>query len=291
MFLVTGATGSLGRRIVRVLRDRDRPTKAFVRLNSRYGELEQRGAQLVIGDLRRDRDIAKACEGVRYIISTHGSDRDATQIQYRANIELIDRAVAEGVEHFVYLSVLGCDRGYEDSLVFKAKREVERYLQASGLNYTILRPSGFASNLLPLAENFRQTGVYLLIGDPQNRTSIVSTDDLARIAVDSVEIEAARNQVFAVGGPDILQREDIPRIFGRLFNREPLILNPPLLAFDGVRNALGLVNPQLQKSLGTLRVLLANEYFCTPAEVERLESVYSLKLESLEGFLRRYLAV
>lgn len=276
---------------MRVLRDRDRPTKAFVRLNSRYGELEQRGAQLVIGDLRRDRDIAKACEGVRYIISTHGSERDPAQIQYRANIELIDRAVAEGVEHFVYLSVLGCDRGYEDSLVFKAKREVERYLQASGLNYTILRPSGFASNLLPLAENFRQTGVYLLIGDPQNRTSIVSTDDLARIAVDSVEIEAARNQVFAVGGPDILQREDIPRIFGRLFNREPLILNPPLLAFDGVRNALGVVNPQLQKSLGTLRVLLANEYFCTPAEVERLESVYSLKLESLEGFLRRYLAV
>ncbi|MBD2312227.1 SDR family oxidoreductase [Desertifilum sp. FACHB-1129] len=291
MFLVTGATGSLGRRIVRVLRDRDRPTKAFVRLNSRYGELEQRGAQLVIGDLRRDRDIAKACEGVRYIISTHGSERDPAQIQYRANIELIDRAVAEGVEHFVYLSVLGCDRGYEDSLVFKAKREVERYLQASGLNYTILRPSGFASNLLPLAENFRQTGVYLLIGDPQNRTSIVSTDDLARIAVDSVEIEAARNQVFAVGGPDILQREDIPRIFGRLFNREPLILNPPLLAFDGVRNALGVVNPQLQKSLGTLRVLLANEYFCTPAEVERLESVYSMKMESLEGFLRRYLAV
>lgn len=276
---------------MRVLRDRDRPTKAFVRLNSRYGELEQRGAQLVIGDLRRDRDIAKACEGVRYIISTHGSERDPAQIQYRANIELIDRAVAEGVEHFVYLSVLGCDRGYEDSLVFKAKREVERYLQASGLNYTILRPSGFASNLLPLAENFRQTGVYLLIGDPQNRTSIVSTDDLARIAVDSVEIEAARNQVFAVGGPDILQREDIPRIFGRLFNREPLILNPPLLAFDGVRNALGVVNPQLQKSLGTLRVLLANEYFCTPAEVERLESVYSMKMESLEGFLRRYLAV
>ncbi|NES96745.1 MAG: SDR family oxidoreductase [Desertifilum sp. SIO1I2] len=291
MFLVTGATGSLGRRIVRVLRDRDRPTKAFVRLNSRYGELEQRGAQLTIGDLRRDRDIAKACEGIRYIISAHGSERDPAQIQYRANIELIDRALAEGVEHFVYISVLGCDRGYEDSLVFKAKREVERYLQASGLNYTILRPSGFASNLLPLAENFRQTGVYLLIGDPQNRTSIVSTDDLARIAVDSVEVEAARNQVFAVGGPDILQREDIPRIFGRLFNREPLILNPPLLAFDGVRNALGVVNPQLQKSLGTLRVLLANEYFCTPAEVERLESVYSIPLESLEGFLRRYLAV
>lgn len=290
MFLVTGATGSLGKRIVRILRDRDLPVRAFVRLTSRYAELEQRGAQIFIGDLTRDKDLKKACQDVRYVISAHGSDSDAVDVQYRANIELIDRAKQAGVEHFVYISVLGVDRGYEDSPIFKAKREVERYLQASGMNYTILRPSGFASNLLPLAESFRQTGVYLLIGDPKNRTSIVSTDDLAKIAVESGYLDGARNQILAVGGPDILQRQDIPEIFGRLFNREPIVINPPLLAFDGLRGVLGLVNPPLEKGLGTLRVLLANEYFCTPAEVERLESIYSIKLESLESFLQRYLA-
>jgi uncharacterized protein YbjT (DUF2867 family) len=289
MYLVTGATGQIGRRVVRILRERELPVRAFVRLTSRYAELENRGAELFIGDLQEEKDIQKACKGVQYIISTHGSDGNAQGLDYRANIELIDQAKENGVQHFVFISVLGADRGYEDAPVFKAKRAVEKYLQASGLNYTILRPAGLSSNLIPLAEQFRQTGIYLLNGDPKNRTSIVSTDDLAQIAVDSVTVEAARNQIFPVGGPDVLKREDIPRIFGSIFNQEPITLNPPLFVFDGIRNAVGFINPQARKGLGTLRTLLANEFFCTPNEIATLESVYNLKLESLESYLRRYL--
>ena len=289
MFLVTGATGSLGRRIVRLLTEQEMPVRAFVRLFSRYDELEHRGAEIFIGDLRQDRDIQKACQGVQYVISAHGSDSDAQALDYRANIELIDRAKENNVEHFVYISVLGADRGYEDAPAFKAKREAEKYLTSSGLNYTILRPSGFADNLLTLAERFRDTGIYLLIGDLQNRSSIVSTDDLAKIAIDSVKVEEAKNQILPVGGPDILKREDIPRIFSRIFNREPIVINPPLFVFDGLRTGLGFFNPQTQQSLGTLRTLLANEFFCTPDEIANLESIYNLKMESLESFLRRYL--
>lgn len=293
MFLVTGATGGLGRRVVRLLREQNKSVRAFVQLTSRYGELEQRGAEIFIGDLQQERDIQKACQGVEYVISAHGSNASsqggAQAIDYRANIDLIDAAKANGVKHFVFVSVLGADRGYEDAPVFKAKRAVEQYLIASGLNYTILRPSGFASNLLPLAERFQQTGIYLLVGDPKIRTSIVSTDDLARIVVEFTAIDAARNQIFAVGGPEILERSDIPRIFGQVFNRDPVVINIPLWALDGVRTALGLLNPDAQKSLGTLRTLLSNEFFCTPAEIDRLESTFGFKLETLESFLRRYL--
>jgi uncharacterized protein YbjT (DUF2867 family) len=289
MFLVTGATGGLGSRIVRRLRQQEKEVRGFVRLTSRYSELESRGANIFIGDLERDKDIYKACQGVKYVISSHGSGGKPQAVEYRANIELIDAAKEAGVEHFVLTSVLGADRGYEDSPVFKAKREVEKYLQNSGLNYTILRPSAFASSLLPLAERFKQTGIYLLIGDPQNRTSVVSTDDIARIAIDSVFVESAKNKVLSVGGPEIITRGDIPQIFSRIFNRDPIVINPPLFVFDGLRSTIGVLNSDVERSLGTLRVLLGNEFFCTPEEINTLEMMFDMKMESLESFIRRYL--
>jgi uncharacterized protein YbjT (DUF2867 family) len=294
MFLVTGATGTLGRRIVGVLREQAQPARAFVRLSSHYSELEQRGAEVFIGDLRQERDIIKACQDVQYVISAHGSNEasgSAQELDYRANIDLIDAAKANGVEHFVFISVLGVDRGYEDAPVFKAKRAVETYLQNSGLSYTILRPAGFAANLLPLAERFQQTGIYLLIGDAEARTSIVSTDDLAEIAAKSVSAPGAKNQVLPVGGPEILQRRDIPALFGRIFRSEPVIINPPLVAIDGLRSLVGFFNPEARRALGTFRTLLANEFYCTPAEVQRLEEIYEMRLETLETFIRRYISV
>ena len=111
MFLVTGATGGLGRRIVRRLREQDQPVRAFVQLASRYGELEHRGAEIFIGDLREERDIQKACAGVKYVISAHGSNASsqggAQAIDYRANLDLIDAAQAAGAEHLAFISVLG----------------------------------------------------------------------------------------------------------------------------------------------------------------------------------------
>lgn len=291
MILVTGATGDIGRRVVRLLRQQQKSARSFVRLTSHYSELEHRGSDIFIGDLRREQDIKKACQGVKYIISAHGSGNDALSLDYRANIELIDQAKVQGVEHFVFISVLGAERGYEDAPVFKAKRAVERYLQSSGLDYTILRPSGLASNLLPLAEWFRETGLYLLIGDSKNRTSIVSTDDLARIVVDSLTIADACNQILPVGGPEILLREDIPKIFSRIFNKEPMIINVPLFAVDSFRGALGLFNSSAQTTLGTFRTLLANEFFCTSEEIANLERIYNFQLETLENFFRRYLAI
>ena len=295
MFLVTGATGNLGRRAVRLLREQEQPVRAFVQLTSRYGELEHRGAEIYIGDLLEPRDIQKACAGVQHVISAHGSNAasrgGAQALDYRANLELIDAAKASDVEHFTLISVLGADRGYEDAPVFKAKWAVEQYLKASGLGFTILRPSGFASNLIPLAEQFRQTGLYLLVGDPQSRSSIISTDDLARMAVAAATTPAAQHQTLAVGGPEALQRQKIPQVFGRIFNREPVLINPPLAALDGFRSLLGWVNPNAQASLGTLRTLLANEFFCKPAEIETLESIFGFPLETLETFLRRYVSL
>ncbi len=289
VFLVTGATGPLGRRITQRLRDQDDPVRAFVRLEARYGELLEQGADIWLGDLRQARDIERSLRGVRYVISAHGAGREVESLIYRANVELIDQAKAQGVEHFTLISVLGAERGYEDSPTFKAKRAVELYLQGSGLNYTILRPAGLAHSLLPLAVRLRETGFYLLLGDPETRTSIVSTDDLARIAADSARNPRAQGQVLAVGGPAILRRAEIPMILGRAVGRSPFVVNLPLPLLDGARSLLSLVNPTLDASLGTLRTLVANEFFCPAAQVAQVESLYGFSMEALESFLRRSL--
>lgn len=290
MYLVTGATGQLGRRIVRHLVERERPVRALVRLQSNYRELEHWGAEICIGNLRDRDDIRRACRGVQAIISAHGSGREGAEaLDYRANMQLIEAAQEFGAEHVTFISVLGSDRDYPDAPVFKAKAAVEKTLQASSLNYTILRPSGFSSNILRLAQQFRTTGTYLLIGESEHRTSIVSTDDLAKIAAIASETEAASRQIFAVGGPDILRREEIPHMFGRLFSREPFIVRVPLTGVDIARSLLSVFDPNLGQSLGTLRTLLAHEFYCTPAEIDRVREVFDLPLESLENYLRRHL--
>lgn len=293
MYLVTGATGAVGRRVTRQLRAADRPVRAFVRLTSRYGELEQRGAEPFVGDLQRDRDLVKACQGVRVVVSAHGSGGGSDRVRaidYCANLDLIDAARDAGVEHFVFLSVLGADRGYDDAPLFKAKWEVEKALRTSRLPYTIFRPCGLASSLLPLARRFRDTGLYLLAGDPRNRTSVLSPDDLARAIAAAPDCDAARNRVFPIGGPDALQRGDIPRIFSRVFGRDPIVLNPPLWAFDGVRTALGWVDNDTFRALGSLRAILANEFFCTAEETKAVAETFGFELETLETFLRRSLS-
>lgn len=294
MYLVTGATGQLGRRIVHQLRDRNQPVRAFVRLMSTYSGLKERGAEIMIGDLCSERDIAKACQGIQYVISAHGSTEGGTggtaqALDYRANIELIDQAKATGVEHFTLISVLGVEQGYEQSSVFKAKAEVEQYLQASGLNYTILRSAGFASNFLSGAEQFCQSGVYLLIGNPENRISPISTDDLAYMAIEASQRQDAHHKVLSIGGPEVLKRGDIPKILGRICHRQPNVINLPLLAVDSARGAIGWFNPQLKEGLGTFRLLLAEEFFCSESEIAQSEQLFEMKLETLDSFLRRYL--
>ncbi len=111
------------------------------------------------------------------------------------------------------------------------------------------------------------------------------------MAADAATLPTPQNRTFSVGGPEILERMDIPRIFGRVFNREPIVINPPLFVLDGARTVLGVFNPEVQKSLGTLRTLLANEFFCSPDEISELESTFGFTLETLESFIRRYLSV
>ncbi|XFA73267.1 NAD(P)H-binding protein [Thermosynechococcaceae cyanobacterium Okahandja] len=289
MYLVTGASGQLGLRVVRRCVSLNLPVRAFVRLTSHYEVIKEWGAEIFIGDLQEPRDIAKALQGVTALICCHGSQligRHIQAIDYRATLDLIQAAQEQQVRHVTLVSPLAVMGDRHDSPFLKAKYEAEQALIRSGLNYTIFRSATLMSSLLPLAERFQQTGVYVILGEPQHRLQLMSPEDLARCIVIAAQI--CDQQVFNVAHPEVLTRQEIADRLGRFFNKRPLVMNLPLGVIDGARQFLGLLNRDLEASIGTLRALLAYESLCPASDIERVQHYFQLPLESLEEFLDRY---
>src|SRR4029079_8658845 len=114
--------------------------------------LELLGAEVVRGDLRDRASLEAACAGAHTVISTvsmivtaqPGDSFDDTD--NAGTISLIDAAKAAGAEHFIFVS-FDVDT-LPDAPLVHAKRAAERHLVASGIPYTILRPSPFMESWL-----------------------------------------------------------------------------------------------------------------------------------------------
>lgn len=289
MYLVTGATGQLGLRVVRRCTTLGLPVRVFVRLTSQYDLLKEWGAEIFIGDLQQPRDIQAAMGGVEAVICCHGSQllsRAIQAIDYRATLDVIQAAQEQGVRHVTLISPLAVTGDRQQSPFLKAKYEVEQVLISSGLNYAIFRCPTLMSSLLPLAERFQQTGVYIILGDPQHRLQLLSPEDLARCIL--IASQASQPAIFSLAHPEVFTRQEIADRLGRFFNRRPLVMTLPLSVIDGARQFLGFMNRDLEASLGTLRTLLAYEGLCPASEIERAQAYFQLSFESLETFLDRY---
>jgi uncharacterized protein YbjT (DUF2867 family) len=142
--LVTGGTGTLGRLVVPLLRD----AGCEVRVMSRHGHEERDGVRYVTGDLSTgdgvDGAVADAGAGtVVHLAGTQKGDGDKAR-------HLVRAASRAGVEHLVYISVVGAERVPVVSAVdrgmfgyFASKRDAEQVVEGSGLPWTTLRASQF----------------------------------------------------------------------------------------------------------------------------------------------------
>ncbi len=289
MYLVTGASGQLGSRVVRRCVSLNLPVRAFVRLTSNYDLLKEWGAEIFIGDLQEPRDIAKAMQGITTLVCCHGSQlmsRSIQAIDYRATLDLLQAAQEQQVRHVTLISPLAVTGDRHDSPFLKAKYEVEQALIRSDFNYTIFRSATLMSSLLPLAERFQQTGVYIVLGNPQHRLQLTSPEDLARCIV--IASQTDDRQIFNIAHPEVFTRQEIAERLGRFFNKRPVVMNLPLTVIDGARQFLGFLNRDLEASMGSLRTLLAYESLCPQSDIERVQHYFQLPLESLEDFLDRY---
>ncbi len=156
--LVTGGTGTLGRHVVRRLRDAGRDVRVLTR---RTGK-EENGVRFVIGDLLSATEVGAAVDGVATIIHCAGSnkgDEIATQ-------NLVNAAARAGQPHLVYISVVGADRipvsGLIDRMMFSyfdMKRKAEQVVADSGLPWTTIRATQFHDLILMVLEKMAKLPV------------------------------------------------------------------------------------------------------------------------------------
>lgn len=192
--LVVGATGTTGSEVVRQLRGR-----ATVRAVSRSADAAERfrrdGVEGVVADLADATSLTAALEDVDavYVASSPGPDLPALEGT------LAEAAAAAGVDHLVKLSVIGA--AADSPLTFaRLHHDAEQRIQASGVDWTMVRPNGFMQNTLAWVPQLGSGRVALPI--PDARWSIVDVRDVAAVAVEALlEPERHRGRAHTVTGP------------------------------------------------------------------------------------------
>ncbi|MFJ3438982.1 NAD(P)H-binding protein [Streptomyces cyaneofuscatus] len=195
--LVTGATGKVGGAVVSQLHAAGVPVRALVRGEADFPE----GVQAVRGDLGDPASLGTALEGVDSVflvwpfLSAEGAS------------DVIDE-IGKHARRVVYLSSAGVGSEQEKpgEAITMFHTELERLIEASGLEWTALRPTGFASNTLGWAEEVRTTGA---VRAPLARLArpLIHEADMAAVAVQALTTDALLGARPLITGPELLTQE------------------------------------------------------------------------------------
>jgi len=220
IILVTGGTGTLGRHVVRRLRDAGRD----VRVLSRHSQPPADGVEFVTGDLSTGEGIQAAVLGARTIVHCAGTskgDEDKART-------LVGAASQAGVQHLVYISVVGADRvpivsGIDRAMFgyFGSKLAAERVVSDSGLPWTTLRAAQFYDLLLTVAQAMAKLP---LIPVPAGvRFQPVDTDEVAARLVE-LTLGTPAGLVPDMAGPRVYAMADLLRGYLRARGKHRLMV-------------------------------------------------------------------
>ena len=209
MILVTGATGTVGREVVRGL-----PAGLRVRVMTRnpakaVGVFPEAGVEAVAGDFRDPPSLARALRGVRtaFLVTTR-LDRDD-------DAAFVSAARTAGVRRVVKLSAAAVLDPGADDLATRWQRANEDLLRGCGLEWTLLRPRAFMSNSLSWAGPVRrERTVRALYGTSPN--ACVDPRDIAEVAVRALTEESHAGRAYTLTGPRAITAAAQTRELGRL---------------------------------------------------------------------------
>ena len=220
MILVTGGTGFVGPKVVKALRDRDRPVRCLVRDPS-AGPAELLGAwgcELAQGDMTDAASLRRAVEGcdavVHLVAIRQGREEQFRRVMEQGTRDLVSAAQDAGVRRFVLMSALGTSEETKDLVpYFHAKWEMEQTVAASSLEHVIFRPSFIFGRdggiLVTFKRLARLAPVTPVIGSGKQRLQPIWVDDVAAYFAAGAEKPEAAGRIFELGGPDVVSWNEL----------------------------------------------------------------------------------
>lgn len=276
--LLLGATGTIGSATARALVEAGHETICLVRRRAGPGgtlseaDIARRlpGTTLRFGDPTSTTSLlADGIRGERFdalvscLASRTGAPADAWAIDHRAQLAALTAAREARIPHFVLLSALCVQKPL---LPFQqAKRAFEDALMASGLTWSIVRPTAFMKSLSGQIDRVRAGKPYLVFGDGRlTATKPIADADLGRFLATCLSDPARQNSILPIGGPGPAQtpREQGEQLFD-LLGRPPRFRSVPPALLDAIvatLSALGHLSPRLADKAEFARI---GRYYAT----------------------------
>lgn len=210
--LIAGATGYLGEYIARELAKRQFWTTVLVRNTSKFEAFGITVDSLIKGEVTNKIDLQNCCDGIDVVISSIGITKQTDglsymDVDYQANLNLLNEAKKGGVKKFIYVSVLNGEK-LKSLEICDAKEKFVQALKMSGLNYCIVRPNGFFSDMAEFY-NMAKKGRIYLFGNGELKSNPIHGVDLAQVCVDAID---KKETEIEVGGPETLSQNEIAQI-------------------------------------------------------------------------------
>jgi len=264
--LLAGATGYLGSYIARGLIKNSCDLRVIVRSPDKLHKKSLEVADIFRAEVTQRDSIKGCCEGVDTVISTVGITRQKDgltymDVDYQANLNLLQEAQASGVRKFVYVSVLNGDKLRHLKICDAKERFVER-LKNSSLEYCVIRPNGFFSDMAEFYTMAKKGHVYLF-GDGKQKTNPIHGEDLAAICIGA--IDGADPEITA-GGPETLTYNQIATIAFEVAGTTPKITRIP----DWVRKII----LRLVRYLSSSKFYGPVEFFLTVTAIDMTAPEY-----------------
>ncbi len=226
--LVAGGTGYLGGFVAREFASRGFFVRALVRSSKKKVEaLRDVTDEIVLGEITRPETLDHICDGIDVVFSSVGITRQKDgltfrDVDYQGNTNLLNEALRAGVKKFVYVSAVdGPDLRHLD--IVDAHEAFVDELKASGIDYAVLRPTGYFSDMGEILNMARKGRVYL-IGDGNRKVNPIHGADLASACVNAVEGNAME---IDVGGPQTLTWNEVAALAFEVLDRPAKISHVP----------------------------------------------------------------